>query len=122
MSLGGDVAVAGRPRPMAGRSESLGNRARRRRSSTRSWPSPTEDSPARPPRLGCGTTAGVTSTTSSTRGPGTAPTPYWTLVSATGASCVEANIVTTAAMVWGEEALDRLGGFESVGSARPRRR
>ncbi len=38
--------------------------------------------------------------------------PYWTLVSATGASCVDANIVTTAAVVWGEEALDRLAGFD----------
>ena len=28
--------------------------------------------------------------------------PYWTLVSATGASCVEANVATTAAIVWGE--------------------
>jgi len=38
--------------------------------------------------------------------------PYWVLVSATGASCVEANIVTTAAVVWGEQALDRLTGFD----------
>jgi FAD:protein FMN transferase len=38
--------------------------------------------------------------------------PYWMLVSATGASCVEANLVTTAAIVWGEQALDRLAGFE----------
>jgi thiamine biosynthesis lipoprotein len=38
--------------------------------------------------------------------------PYWVLVSATGASCVEANVVTTAAVVWGPEALERLGGFE----------
>jgi FAD:protein FMN transferase len=37
---------------------------------------------------------------------------YWVLVSATGASCVEANLVTTAAIVWGEEALDKLSGFE----------
>ena len=38
--------------------------------------------------------------------------PYWALVSATGASCVEANLVTTAAIVWGEDALDELGRFE----------
>jgi thiamine biosynthesis lipoprotein len=38
--------------------------------------------------------------------------PYWVLVSATGASCVEANVVTTAAIVWGPEALDRLARFE----------
>jgi thiamine biosynthesis lipoprotein len=37
--------------------------------------------------------------------------PYWQLVSATGASCVEANLVTTAAIVWGEAALDRLRRF-----------
>ena len=38
--------------------------------------------------------------------------PYWHLVSATGASCVEANLVTTAAMVWGERALDELARFD----------
>ena len=37
--------------------------------------------------------------------------PYWVLVSATGTSCVEANLVTTAAIVWGEQALDKLNGF-----------
>jgi len=37
--------------------------------------------------------------------------PYWVLVSATGASCVEANVVTTAAVVWGPEALEKLAGF-----------
>jgi thiamine biosynthesis lipoprotein len=39
-------------------------------------------------------------------------TPYWELVSATGASCVEANLVTTAALVWGEAALDELARFD----------
>jgi thiamine biosynthesis lipoprotein len=43
---------------------------------------------------------------------GDAAAPYWVLVSATGASCVDANLVTTAAIVWGREALDRLAGFE----------
>jgi thiamine biosynthesis lipoprotein len=38
--------------------------------------------------------------------------PYWVLVSATGTSCVDANIVTTAAIVWGEQALDKLTGFD----------
>jgi thiamine biosynthesis lipoprotein len=38
--------------------------------------------------------------------------PYWVLVSATGRSCVKANLVTTAAIVWGEQALGRLAGFE----------
>jgi thiamine biosynthesis lipoprotein len=37
---------------------------------------------------------------------------YWVLVSATGASCVEANVVTTAAVVWGPEALAKLAAFE----------
>jgi thiamine biosynthesis lipoprotein len=36
--------------------------------------------------------------------------PHWVLVSASGASCVEANCVTTAAIVWGERALDELAG------------
>ena len=38
--------------------------------------------------------------------------PFWALASATGTSCVQANIVTTAALVWGEEALDKLTSFE----------
>jgi len=38
--------------------------------------------------------------------------PYWVLVSATGTSCVQANIVTTAAIVWGDQALGKLAGFE----------
>jgi len=38
--------------------------------------------------------------------------PYWVLVSATGPSCVEANLVSTAAIVWGEQALDELARFE----------
>jgi thiamine biosynthesis lipoprotein len=38
--------------------------------------------------------------------------PYWVLVSATGSSCVEANLVTTAAIVWGEGALHELARFE----------
>ena len=37
--------------------------------------------------------------------------PHWILVSATGASCVEANVATTAAIVWGERALDQLARF-----------
>jgi FAD:protein FMN transferase len=37
--------------------------------------------------------------------------PYWSVVSATGSSCVEANLVTTAAIVWGERALDELARF-----------
>ena len=37
--------------------------------------------------------------------------PYWTLVSATGESCVEANAVSTAAIVWGDRALRQLEPF-----------
>jgi FAD:protein FMN transferase len=37
--------------------------------------------------------------------------PYWVLVSATGSSCVEANVVTTAAIVWGASAPHELAGF-----------
>ncbi len=36
--------------------------------------------------------------------------PYWSVVSACAASCVEANAMTTAAMVWGWSALERLIG------------
>jgi thiamine biosynthesis lipoprotein len=38
--------------------------------------------------------------------------PYWVLVSATGRSCVDANLVTTAAIVWGEQALRKLARFD----------
>ena len=48
--------------------------------------------------------------------------PYWVLVSATGASCVDANLVTTAAIVWGREALGPVGRLRSVGAAGARRR
>ncbi len=37
--------------------------------------------------------------------------PYWRLVSATGASCVDANALSTAAVVWGMEAVERLRPF-----------
>jgi FAD:protein FMN transferase len=40
--------------------------------------------------------------------------PYWTLVSATGESCVAANAVSTAAIVWGETALQQLQPFEQA--------
>jgi thiamine biosynthesis lipoprotein len=36
------------------------------------------------------------------------------LVSAAGASCVDANAVTTAAVVWGEQALERLLSFDQA--------
>jgi thiamine biosynthesis lipoprotein len=37
--------------------------------------------------------------------------PYWTLVSATGESCVAANAVSTAAIVWGDSAVQHLAPF-----------
>jgi thiamine biosynthesis lipoprotein len=37
--------------------------------------------------------------------------PYWTLVSATGTSCVDANALSTAAVVWGDQALDHCRSF-----------
>jgi thiamine biosynthesis lipoprotein len=40
--------------------------------------------------------------------------PYWTLVSATGGSCVEANAITTAALVWGHHALGQLQSFDQA--------
>ena len=38
--------------------------------------------------------------------------PYWSLVSATGTSCVDANTVTTAALVWESRALEELRAFD----------
>jgi FAD:protein FMN transferase len=40
--------------------------------------------------------------------------PYWALVSAAGTSCVEANALTTAAVVWGESALELLVPFRQA--------
>jgi len=40
--------------------------------------------------------------------------PYWTLVSATGRTCVEANAASTASIVWGHGALE---GLETLGQA-----
>jgi FAD:protein FMN transferase len=42
---------------------------------------------------------------------GYAAVPHWTLVSVASASCVEANALSTAAVVWGREALVRLGAL-----------
>jgi FAD:protein FMN transferase len=43
---------------------------------------------------------------------GYSSTPYWKLVSASGTSCVDANALSTAAIVWGSAALVRLGDFD----------
>ena len=40
--------------------------------------------------------------------------PHWTLVSATGSSCVDANALSTAAIVWEGEAIRRLGAFDQA--------
>jgi len=40
--------------------------------------------------------------------------PHWRLVSASGKSCVDANALSTAAIVWGREALDLLRGFDQA--------
>jgi FAD:protein FMN transferase len=40
--------------------------------------------------------------------------PYWRLVSAAGNSCVDANALSTASVVWGEQAVERLGQFEQA--------
>jgi FAD:protein FMN transferase len=37
------------------------------------------------------------------------PSPCWSLVSVAGASCVEANAASTAAILWGADAIERLG-------------
>ena len=40
--------------------------------------------------------------------------PHWMLVSASGRSCVDANALSTAAIVWGSDALVRLGEFDQA--------
>jgi thiamine biosynthesis lipoprotein len=40
--------------------------------------------------------------------------PYWALVSASGSSCVDANAVSTAAVVWGAQAIERLHSFDQA--------
>ena len=42
---------------------------------------------------------------------GCSSSPYWRLVSAVGASCVDANALSTAAVVWGDQARERLRPF-----------
>lgn len=112
VSLGGDVAVAGRP-PAGGWAVGIA-----RESST---PAGGVD------QVVAITHGGLASSASSARAwmagdrqvhhildprTGDSAEPYWVLVSATGATCVEANVVTTAAIVWGREALEKLAGFE----------
>jgi thiamine biosynthesis lipoprotein len=42
---------------------------------------------------------------------GCSASPYWRLVSTVGASCVDANALSTAAVVWGDQAIERLRAF-----------
>jgi thiamine biosynthesis lipoprotein len=42
---------------------------------------------------------------------GFSSSPYWRLVSTVGASCVDANALSTAAVVWGDRAIERLRPF-----------
>jgi FAD:protein FMN transferase len=44
-------------------------------------------------------------------GTGFSALPFWSLVSACGPTCVDANALSTAAIVWGEEAPERLQPF-----------
>jgi thiamine biosynthesis lipoprotein len=120
VSIGGDVAVAGRP-PEAG------------------WPVGIAVASATPlgevEHVVAIQRGGLASSSTSVRTwtAGTRPVhhiidprtgdcvePYWSLVSATGASCVDANALTTAALVWGEEALTLLPPFhQAVRLVRP---
>ena len=112
VSLGGDVAVAGRP-PAGGWAVGIARES--------SAPAGLVD------QVVAITHGGLASSATSVRAwtvgdrqvhhivdprTGDSVAPYWVLVSATGTSCVEANIVTTAAIVWGEQALDKLAGFD----------
>jgi FAD:protein FMN transferase len=108
VSLGGDVAVAGPP-PTGGWAIGIA-----RASST---------SPAHADQVVAITQGGLASSATAVRTwragdrevhhivdprTGDCAEPYWVLVSAAGASCVDANLVTTAAIVWGQCALQEL--------------
>jgi FAD:protein FMN transferase len=45
---------------------------------------------------------------------GQSATPDWRLVSASGNTCVDANAVSTAAVIWGHDALERLPAFHQA--------
>ena len=111
VSLGGDVAVAGPP-PAGGWSIGIA-----RSSST---PPEQADQVVAIVRGGLAS-SGTTARTWEVGGrqvhhivdprTGDCVEAHWDLVSATGSSCVEANLVTTAAIVWGAQALDELPRF-----------
>ena len=81
--------------------------------STRLWPFDVADLRVRARRFGLGPSDPSGCTTSSILGPPQC-CAYWTLVSACAPSCVDANMVTTAAIVWGRDALEHLGAFGYV--------
>jgi thiamine biosynthesis lipoprotein len=114
VSLGGDVAVAGAP-PPGGWAVGIA-----RESSV---------SPEHVDQVVAITNGGLASSATSVRAwksgdrdvhhildprTGDSASPYWVLVSASGPSCVDANVVTTAAIVWGSEAIGKLARFEQA--------
>jgi thiamine biosynthesis lipoprotein len=112
VSLGGDVAVAGEP-PAGGWAVGIARDS--------SAPAGSVDQVVAITRGGLASSATAVRAWNAGERPvhhildprtGDSAAPYWVLVSATGASCVEANVVTTAAVVWGPEALHKLAGFD----------
>jgi len=45
---------------------------------------------------------------------GRSAVPHWRLVTAAGASCVDANALSTASIVWGDQAVERLRPFDQA--------
>ena len=108
VNLGGDVAVAGPARPGGGRRHRPDVHDAHRLRSTRWWPSTPAAWPRRGPRPGRGSATVASCITSSTRGPARPAEPVWSLVSTTAPTCVEANAWSTAAVVWGDDAVGNL--------------
>jgi thiamine biosynthesis lipoprotein len=114
VSLGGDVAVAG-PSPRDGWAVGIAHES--------SVPAEEVDQVVAIRRGGLASSAVGARTWRSTEREvhhivdprtGDCAEPHWSLVSATGASCVEANLVTTASLVWGADALDQLRRFDQA--------
>jgi thiamine biosynthesis lipoprotein len=112
VSIGGDVAVAGDP-PAGGWAVGIAERS--------ATPADQVDQVV---AIGHG---GLASSSPSVRAWMSGPRPvhhiidprtgdcvpmYWILVSATGSSCVDANALTTAALVWGADAVPNLDRFD----------
>jgi len=111
VSIGGDVAVAGQPPPggwaigiavdSSAQAEGVDQVVAIQRGGLAS--SSTE---VRAWQMGCDRVHHIVDPAS-----GSSAAPYWRLVSAAGASCVDANALSTAAMVWGGQAVERLRPF-----------